>query len=276
MRRTGFRRAVPWLTAGVFLFALLAGAFRPALKQWAALRFRAPDYRAAEEAPAVLCAGDYVLFGSYAGEPILWRVLALEEGRPLLFSERILCFKAFAACDPPAAASSDWSRSALRQWLGADGETVFWVGEPPDERHVYGGHNAYADEPGFLSSGNFDERQRALISGKAGEDAVFLPSRAQLQVMSARERQRGPAAAALARDDSPYLTLRRTVWYWTRDPIGTNECSVRAVTGKGTFYQDLAADGLGGVCPALRLRTGTVRAAGGDGSKGKPYWVRGE
>ena len=41
--------------------------------------------------------GDYVQFGRYYGEPILWRVIALEDGKPLLFSDRILTLKAFSS-----------------------------------------------------------------------------------------------------------------------------------------------------------------------------------
>ena len=40
-----------------------------------------------------LKAGDYVQFGRYLNEPIIWRVIHVDETGPLLFAENILTFK---------------------------------------------------------------------------------------------------------------------------------------------------------------------------------------
>jgi hypothetical protein len=227
-----------------------------------------PALQKAEEAvPVTLQPGDFVYFGQYAGEPILWRVLALEDGKPLLLAERILCFKAFAACAAPAAGSSAWGGSALRQWLNSAEAAVEWQGAAPVKANIWGGYNPYAQEPGFLSPGNFDAAQLALLDSSENGDAVSLPTRKQLEPLSIAARKRSPTPSALAGDRSPFLFLRSTGWYWTRDAIATNACSICAVTGKGTFYKSLATDGMNGVCPLLRLRTATVLLAG-DPSKG--------
>ena len=50
-------------------------------------------------ASATLKKGDYVLFGKYLGEPILWQVIDTDpNGRPLFMTVHIITFKAFDAC----------------------------------------------------------------------------------------------------------------------------------------------------------------------------------
>jgi len=217
--------------------------------------------------------GDYVLFGRYLGEPVLWQIIAAEDGCPLLFSEYVLCLKAFAASESSAGGSSDWRTSALRQWLNSTQARVRWDGAPPTASNVYEGHNAYDDEPGFLAAGNFSGQETALM--KHGEDMVFLLTRKQLQKLPAARRRKTLTNAALGRDDSPYWFVRPYSWYWTADPIATNAQSVYSVTTRGGFYKSLSTDGLNGVCPALYLVSMTAYAAGGDGSRAAPYQIVG-
>lgn len=217
--------------------------------------------------------GDYLLFGRYLEEPILWRVISMEAGKPLLFSERVLCFKAFAACENPLEGLSDWQGSALRQWLNCTESHVPWTGTPPESANVYEGYNGYAEEPGFLSNGNFSGAELALIENNG--DWVFLLTKKQLQKLPTGQRQKSPTQAALRHDDSPYINLRPTCWYWTADPIDTNMHSVCSVTGKGGFYKSLAADGMNGVCPALYFASAELDCVGGDGSGGNPYKIMG-
>ena len=213
--------------------------------------------------------GDYLLFGHYLEEPILWRVLSSESGKPLLFSERVLCFKAFAACENPLEGLSVWQSSTLRQWLNCAEAQVPWAGTPPEPANIYEQRNGYVNEPGFLSSGNFSGAELARIEDSGNR--VFLLTRKQLQALPAAQRQKSPTQAALRHDDSPYITLRPACWYWTADSIETNVHSVCSVTSKGGFYKSLASDGMNGVCPALYLSSVSVDSAGGDGSKGSPY-----
>jgi len=46
--------------------------------------------------------GGYVEFGSYLGARILWRVMEINDGKPLLWSEYILCAKCFDAAESGA------------------------------------------------------------------------------------------------------------------------------------------------------------------------------
>ena len=217
--------------------------------------------------PIVLEQGDYLWFGTYLGEPILWRVIAIDDGKPLLFSAYILSFKAFST------SSNDWQTSTLRQWLNSTEEQILWNDIPPVAAHIHGGHNAYAGELGFLHSENFSVYEHALIY--YGEDRVFLPSVAQLRQLSQEQRRRAPTQTALLQDDSSYLFIRPFGWYWTREPFGQSTQSVRSVTARGSFYQSLVIDGMNGVVPALYLMAAAVYSTGGTGTRAVPFQVVG-
>jgi hypothetical protein len=126
--------------------------------------------------------GDYVQFGRYADEWILWRVIEdsanpdakvgdVITGDPLLFSDNVVCKKPFDAAGPHdnnserlVGGSNLWQTSNLRAWLNSAAEAgaVIWpCGNPPTEDSV--DSNDYADEKGFLADGNFNEYERDLI-----------------------------------------------------------------------------------------------------------------
>ncbi|MBU1868987.1 MAG: hypothetical protein KJ818_00820 [Candidatus Omnitrophica bacterium] len=126
--------------------------------------------------------GDYIQFGQYTGQPILWRVIADSansdakagdniSGDPMLFSDKVLCLKAFdAAGDHEDSAgrnekgSNYWGTSDLRSWLisfSPSGGVVWLDGSPPEAEKV--DSNEYANEKGFLADGNFTEYERSLV-----------------------------------------------------------------------------------------------------------------
>lgn len=133
--------------------------------------------------------GDRVLFGTYLGEPIEWRVLqAAPNGEVVLIAENILTMKAFNApdsgsfnCDEEndywdihetqadtdmelqayVRGNSCWAVSDLRAWLNSDRENVIYEGIGPVASAMCEHKNGYADEPGFLRG--FTEQERAAI-----------------------------------------------------------------------------------------------------------------
>ncbi len=136
--------------------------------------------------------GDTVVFGSYNGEPVEWRVLRLEEsgGEPtaVLVSKYILSMKAFDAAESgkynhdeerdyiaqesPAdtdmelqayvRGNSDWSMSNIRAWLNAETETVAYEGQAPATTAMSEHRNGYQNEPGFLYY--FTEEERNALA----------------------------------------------------------------------------------------------------------------
>lgn len=119
----------------------------------------------------LLALGDYVYFGQYNGQPILWRVIKLDdEGDPLLFSENILSYKAFDAAEKAeftdlqsrqASGSNRWYDSSIREWLNSKSNYVTYTTAAPASNAVLDGFNAYDQEPGFLYS--FTSKDREAI-----------------------------------------------------------------------------------------------------------------
>ncbi|MBQ9552811.1 MAG: hypothetical protein IJU96_08605 [Clostridia bacterium] len=194
--------------------------------------------------------GDYVRFGVYRGEPLLWQVIQFDQnGRPLLIADEVICFKAFdVPTDAAVYGSSDWDDCSLKRWLNSAESLV----------EDYG-------EKGFLSADHFTAAERESIA----ESGVFLPAKNDLknaQSLSLKKRCQTGAA-----DSTDFLILpKQSVWYWTQTPNGSSRASVVCVTSSGGFYKTLASDKNTGVCPALFLRSSAVTAVG-DGTKTAPY-----
>lgn len=142
------------------------------------------------ETKVKLEAGDRVEFGTYLGEPIVWRVLQTQKnGETLLISESILTFKAFNAADSGqyniddegndywslyeteadrdlelqayVRGNSCWANSDIRTWLNSDEEHVIYDGLGPVTGAMSEMKNGYADEPGFLTG--FTEQEKSII-----------------------------------------------------------------------------------------------------------------
>ncbi len=117
--------------------------------------------------------GDFVLFGEFYDEPILWRVINInQDGSRMLFSERIIALMGF---DPRGNApggranqhrldrgSNYYPESTIRIWLNSDQEEVAYPYNPP-RGHPDGFFypQGYEDIPGFLT--NFSPEEIELI-----------------------------------------------------------------------------------------------------------------
>jgi len=122
----------------------------------------------------LLKTGEYLYFGRYYGEDILWRVIndPEKDDGALLFSEKIISMKSFDAAGHAAGGRDDrrktrerygsgyWPDSTLRKWLNSYDETVTYLYFPPTEERVMGRQN-YEDEPGFLY--NFTEVEIKML-----------------------------------------------------------------------------------------------------------------
>lgn len=134
--------------------------------------------------------GDSVLFGTYLGEPIEWRVIRVgNDGEAVLIAEKILTMKAFNAADSGeynyddegncywsideteadrdlelqayVRGNSRWADSDIRTWLNSDKENVFYDGTGPATSAMSAYRNGYISEPGFLVG--FTEQERQAI-----------------------------------------------------------------------------------------------------------------
>jgi hypothetical protein len=122
--------------------------------------------------------GDYIKFGRYNGDSILWRVINInEDGSAMIFSEKILCLKPFDAAESGVVGelgggfttdefrqkygSNKWSNSNLHEWLNSSQKKVKYTTQAPTDKAVYGGMNNYEAEAGFLS--NFTQKEQEYI-----------------------------------------------------------------------------------------------------------------
>lgn len=138
--------------------------------------------------------GDEVVFGTYLGEPIEWRVLKINEdnlGRKttvVLVSDKILMMKAFDAPESGTYSedgnggvwrigdektlenlemqeythgTSDWSKSDIRTWLNSNQQNVIYNGKGPISAAMAEAGNGYIFEPGFLCG--FSSREQEAI-----------------------------------------------------------------------------------------------------------------
>jgi len=187
--------------AAVILFALLAS-----LLMYGSLH---------KQKRADVQVGDTVLFGSYYGDDIAWRVLKISEDgtQAVLISKDIITMKAFDAAEGGSynreggkdywsreseadtdmelqtrvRGSSDWSVSNLRTWLNSDSEVVSYQDQPPMSSAMAEKKNGYNNEPGFLHDFTADEleaivEQENITKGNAlsEEDSVTTYDRVYL------------------------------------------------------------------------------------------------
>ena len=134
--------------------------------------------------------GDTIIFGSYNGQPIEWRVLKLSENHKeaILISKDILTMKAYDSAEggsynrldgvdywtqtSPADSdlelqiqvrgNSDWSVSNIRTWLNSSAETVIYTDQAPTAQAMSEGYNGYHNEVGFLSDFTAEELDALL------------------------------------------------------------------------------------------------------------------
>lgn len=116
--------------------------------------------------------GQYVQLGEYKGEPILWKVIKIDEnGCPWLWSEYILCHKMISGYKDGIDSADlykdefNWKGTNLCQWLNSDKTVINWDAEYiPSAQNTYAeedGVYAYEKEPGFLS--NFTTQEKDML-----------------------------------------------------------------------------------------------------------------
>ncbi len=224
--------------------------------------------------------GDFLLFGEYLGEPVLWEVVAEKDGKTLISSKYVLCFKAFDAngeskhsrsSDKAKYGSNEWQGSSLQVWLNSTSDTVDFKGSVPDKKSVNSGHNAYENEKGFLCDENFSTYQKSLMT----DDGVFVLSKQEMsKYFSSAERKKTATPSAIKANDAQFiLTQNRCVWYWTSSPAASNNVSASAVTTTGAFYKALAYDGNMGVAPSIYLKGNEIETLGENGTESNPYYI---
>lgn len=164
--------------------------------------------------------GDTIVFGTYNGEPVEWRVLKLSEdnSEAVIISEYILTMKAFAAPESGkynndgttsywvsesatdtdmqlqayVRGNSDWQKSDIRTWLNSDKETVVYEGQPPVAAAMSELKNGYNTEKGFLSGFSADElatikETEIVTNGNVLSEEVQITTTDRVYLLSSEE-----------------------------------------------------------------------------------------
>ncbi len=220
--------------------------------------------------------GDYVQFGKYYGDPILWKCVKKEDGSPMLVSEYILCLKAFDAAesgidsvgsdDVQKFGSNKWSSSNIKEWLNSEGK-VNYTTQAPVKGSV--NENEYADEPGFLS--NFSSLERDLVKPVDHDgvtDKVYLLSDDELALLRG-EIAREPTNKAIQNSSYKDLKFSVGIGYWTRTPSTVYLTTAHFVSPLGYIGESVVNGGTVGILPVINLKSDMFTS--GKGTKAEPY-----
>lgn len=248
---------------------------------------------------------DYVTFGTYYGEPILWKCVEADpENGVMLLSENIITLKAYDAAESGTwfeeggtystvvneqkYGSKVWATSNIREWLNSNATVVSYSTQPPVAAAIIDGENAYADEPGFLT--NLTESERGMLMPVTHDDCTDLvyilnydevvkyismgddPFYPSMQIMTEQ-------AAANATYDTTWGKSLEW-WCFMRSSSKTDPDEKDLSTyGGGNFYYNYhvfygvyPCSGSGGILPAVNLNSD--HCVSGDGTIENP-WVLG-
>ena len=132
-----------------------------------------PTATASATTTDAIAVGSYVQFGTYYGQPILWRVINKDANGTMILMDKIIGVKAFDAsgdltdgrgdANRQTYGSNYWEKSNLREWLNSNAATVTFSHQVPDAAHVWTGYSPYSTEAGFLSNLTTNE-QNAINS----------------------------------------------------------------------------------------------------------------
>ena len=249
--------------------------------------------------------GDYLYFGSFNGDMILWRVIDCDEaGNPLLFADRILTLRAFND------GRNYYADSLLRKWLnnkenGFLADSNFTSTERqailPQKRKVVLTPMDADKKDGGLYGLNYDESGTGVQIGKAlqnyDENAMYQFVTDEVFPLSVRDvvkyvyergwkYQTGPTPQAVAEansrpDKEDFFNLQnlkpKYYWsYWLDTPVGSMLANQRVINGRGQVLDRPVGDSRIGVRPALRLNMQHVALSkDGLGTVAKPYRMLG-
>ncbi|KNY26920.1 DUF6273 domain-containing protein [Pseudobacteroides cellulosolvens] len=229
--------------------------------------------------------GEYVQFGKYYEDPILWKCVKIENDKPMLVSENILCMKAYDAAESGTDSvgsnhvekygSNKWHNSNIREWLNAVSNVNFSTQEPNKFAVILG--NEYDNELGFLS--NFSSSEIESIEPMTHEgvtDKVYLLSSDELSLLGNNPtRELTEKAFQLSYYISEFkkkgidIGFTKTWAYWTRTPYPSVSSNVYIVGGIANLAASSANASNIGVLPALNLKTDKFKY--GKGTRTEPY-----
>ena len=199
--------------------------------------------------------GDTIIFGTYNGEPVEWRVIKVhEDNTAVIVSGHILTMKAFDAAEGGKynyqngeywtgdirtvdaelqhllRGNNRWGVSNIRTWLNSEKENVTYEDQAPKATAMSELVNGYDTEPGFLHGFTEEELEAIVVTSvttgnEVSEDRVFLLSGEELVWFEEADvaKTAVPTAAAIARDKTGWYEIFsldfgvEDYYWWLRD-----------------------------------------------------------
>ncbi|WP_238883298.1 DUF6273 domain-containing protein [Clostridium sp. YIM B02551] len=249
-----------------------------------------PTEGAANPQEDTILIGSYVKFGTYRGQPIVWKCVDNSNGL-MLVAEQMICLKAYDAAESgnykltsievQGQGSNKWENSNIREWLNSLDNKVKYTTQPPTEKAVIG--YWYDDEPGFLTNFTQAERNSITIVNHDGvSDMVYLLSKEEANefIPPHSKIKNTPQAIILERNENIDYGDN---YFWTRTPFEKSAVQVWAIFGPDTSSSStnvvsevrprnsFEGYGRGGVLPALNLKENSFKS--GSGTLQDPYVI---
>lgn len=208
--------------------------------------------------------GDALMFGTYNGEPIEWRIVRISEDgtQAVVIADDILTMKAYDAAEGGKFNSWDgkedwnfksedidpdiqrmirgdnrWEFSNIRTWLNSDRENIVYTDQPPTSQAMAEKRNGYHTEAGFLNDFTKNElsaviQTEIVTNGTVTEDKVFLLSSSEVEWLYEADVSlyAKPTEAAVAQDASKWYDVNIDAYgiddhyWWLRDAVPDTAC----------------------------------------------------
>ncbi|MDR1185684.1 MAG: DUF6273 domain-containing protein [Coriobacteriales bacterium] len=224
------------------------------------------------ELPSIESVGQRVEFGTWRGEPITWRVLAIDDDKVLVVSEDSLALRQYDDLGLSSGddfnrdtASITWAESDIRAWLNGEFlDTAFTVGE---QRAINLSKLSNPDNPGYGTEGGADTEDKVFLlsideanryfSGDSDRIANITMTEEDIQYGLRIDKVSGLSQETISANEnlmrSIYLGQSGTFSWWLRSP-GINACEAVNVYNDGGIISFNGNAYFGrGVRPALWL-----------------------
>lgn len=234
--------------------------------------------------------GDYISFGKYNGENIIWRVVEETDYGLVLLSENVLEIKELDSD------SARWGTSSVRQWLNSENGFLSEQNFSEDEQSVLFSHTYKTLLNDSLisasSSGNsvhlynrFAENVLKNYDNAYAEtlsDKVFLPSvkdiekiNSDIYVFGINKVISKPSTKMWEKYKTNYKDIKKSGgwYYWLRDSMFGNGERNRCVFPDGTVGYSPSSSSHIGIRPMCCIDKATFGIVSGKGDEDDPYHI---
>lgn len=203
--------------------------------------------------------GDRVRFGKYPQgengevEPLVWRVLAVEPGRALLITEKLIDVKKYNRSSYQSSIGEvRWVSCTLRKWLNKEGKIGF-IGSAFSEKErlqIDLTHNNNPDNPKYGTVGGGDTEDKVFLLSIDEARKYFQNDADRMAIVTPYAVKKG----AFTYGKAKLQNGEQTGWWWLRSPGGDGDYAAFVIVAGGVSESGYNVDDTSvSVRPALWL-----------------------